>query len=263
MLIVKIGGGASINLEGIVAGLVALSEPLIVVHGANALRNQLAQQLGIPVQTLTSLSGVSSVYSDSPLIDVLMMAYAGLRNKRLVELFQQRQRNAIGLSGLDGSLISGRRNRGIRVRHNGKTVIRRDFSGKPRAVNLPLITWLLNHHYVPVITVPIRDEMGTAINSENDDIVAVLQEALQAPRVWHFIEAPGILENPRDEHTVMPSLTQQQLTHLAEETTGRMQRKIQSLLRLVSQGVEEIVVTDGRVDDPVSLALNKKGTVIS
>ncbi len=263
MIIVKIGGGAGINLEGIVQGLAQIPEPFLVVHGANALRNQLAQQLGISVQTLTSVSGYSSVYSDPPLMDVLIMAYAGLRNKRLVELFQQQGRNAIGLSGLDGSVIQGRRNRGIRIKQQGKTIIRRDLSGKPFAVNQALLEWLLQNQYVPVLTVPILDEHGTAINSENDDIVAVLQRALNASRVWHFIEAPGILQDPRDEQSLIPALNREQLHQFLQSSKGRMQRKIRSLLQLLDQGVKEIVVTDGRVTRPVQLALNHTGTVIS
>ena len=43
MRIIKVGGGASINLEGVVKDLAELAEPAVVVHGANALRDELAQ----------------------------------------------------------------------------------------------------------------------------------------------------------------------------------------------------------------------------
>ena len=39
----------------------------------------------------------------------------------------------------DGALVRGMRNKGIRVRENGKTLIKRDFSGKPIAVNRNLL----------------------------------------------------------------------------------------------------------------------------
>ena len=35
----------------------------------------------------------------------MMMAYAGLRNKRIVEMCQQVGINAVGLSGIDGKLF--------------------------------------------------------------------------------------------------------------------------------------------------------------
>ena len=64
MYIVKIGGGAAINIEGIVADLAAADRPFIIVHGANALRDEIAQKLGMEKTILTSVSGYSSVFSD-------------------------------------------------------------------------------------------------------------------------------------------------------------------------------------------------------
>ena len=79
------------------------------------------------------------MYSDQELIDVMLMAYAGLRNKRIVESLQAHGVNAVGLTGLDGAMVRGMRNKGIRVREGGKTLIKRDFSGKPVAVNRKLL----------------------------------------------------------------------------------------------------------------------------
>ena len=138
MIIVKIGGGSQINIAGVIEDLAAIEEPYIIVHGANALRDKLAEDLGQPKQVLTSVKGYSSVYSDENLLDVMMMAYAGLRNKRIVEQCQQHGINAIGLTGLDGKAVQGSRNPGIRVYQNKKLKIVRDFSGKPVAVNAAL-----------------------------------------------------------------------------------------------------------------------------
>ena len=86
MLIIKIGGGAGINIQGVIADLAELNnsgEQFIIVHGANAARDQLANDLGVEKRIVTSVSGYSSVFSDEKLIDLQMMAYAGLRNKRI------------------------------------------------------------------------------------------------------------------------------------------------------------------------------------
>ena len=104
MIIVKIGGGDGINLDGIIEDLAGLTDQYIIVHGANALRDKLAEDLGQPKQVLTSVKGYTSVYSDEKLLDVMMMAYAGLRNKRIVELCHRRGINAVGLTGLDGKI---------------------------------------------------------------------------------------------------------------------------------------------------------------
>ncbi|MGB0768597.1 MAG: hypothetical protein ACPGYV_12930, partial [Phycisphaeraceae bacterium] len=68
----------------------------------------------------------------------------------------------------------------------GKTLIKRDLSGKPRSINSGLLSLLLEQGYSPVLTIPIVDENGFAINSENDDIVARIAEIPRRERgqVW-------------------------------------------------------------------------------
>ena len=127
MIIIKIGGGAGINIDGAISDLAEVKEKFIIIHGANALRDELAEQLGYPKKTVTSVSGYSSVLTDEKALDIMMMAYAGLKNKRIVELCQQKGVNAVGLSGVDGKVIQSKRNKGIRVRENGKLLLLKDF----------------------------------------------------------------------------------------------------------------------------------------
>ena len=262
MLIIKVGGGADINIPGIVNDLAALDDPFIVVLGANALRDSIGERLATTKQELTSLSGYTSVYSDEQAIDLIMMTYAGLRNRRFVELCQRQGINAIGLSGLDGRLVQGERNRGIRVREGKKTILKRDFSGKPRSVNTPLLELLLKHEYRPVISIPIIDEQGHAINSENDDIVNILQKGINATRILQLIEAPGFLDNRKDPTSVVSEMTQEELVQREQQVEGRMKRKMLALRTLFSAGAAEVVIADGRVEHPIQDALSGHGTTI-
>ena len=262
MYIVKVGGGESVNLAGVADDLAVIDAPCIVVLGANAVRDGLATRLGSSTRTLTSVSGYASVFSDETAIDVIMMAYSGLRSKRFVELCQRRGVNAIGLSGIDGRVVEGQRNRGIRVREGGKTLIRRDFSGKPRAVNAALLRTLLDGGYTPVLTIPIADENGFAINSENDDIVNALQAALGAERIVQLIEAPGFLDDAGDPQSVVASMSRAELERREAQVEGRMKRKMLALRRLFEAGAPEVVIGDGRVEHPIRTALDGAGTVI-
>ncbi len=263
MVLVKIGGGASINLEGAAADIAALTEAVIVVHGANALRDRLAMQLGLEKRVVTSVSGYASVFSDEAAIDLLMMAYGGLQNKRLVEQLQRHGRNAIGLTGLDGRAVTGTRNKGIRVREADRTVIVRDFSGRPRAVNEPLLRLLLDNGFTPVLTVPLLDEQGAAINSENDEVVALLQATFAASHVIELIEAPGLLRSPGDPASVIRSLDAVELAGLEHEASGRFKRKLLALRRLFDSTAPTVILADGRVPHPVAAAMAGAGTVIS
>ena len=262
MYIVKVGGGREINLLGIVNDLAVLEVPFVVVLGANALRDDIGRKLGLEKQELTSVSGYTSIYSDESAIDLIMMAYAGLRNRRFVELCQRHDINAVGLTGLDGRLVQGERNRGIRVREGGKMLIKRDFSGKPRSVNTPLLELLLEQSYRPVLSIPIVDEQGFAINSENDDIVNVLQEGLHADRILQLIEAPGFLKNRDDPASVVDQLTRLELEQSEQQVEGRMKRKMLALRRLFDAGAAEVVIADGRIEHPVLNALAGCGTII-
>ena len=262
MIIIKIGGGRDVNLKGVVQDLATLTERFIIVHGANAVRDEIAEKMGFPTQTVTSVSGYSSVLSDEKAIDAIMMGYAGIQNKRLVELCQQRGINAVGLSGIDGKLVQGARNKGIRVRQNEKTIMMRDFSGKPKQINQELLALLLDHGYVPVICIPIIDENNCAINSENDDIVAVLQESLHADTVVQLIEAPGFMDDINDDRSLVPAISKAELDAREAQVEGRMKRKMLALKKLMENGAARVIISDGRVEHPVQNALSGKGTII-
>lgn len=262
MLIVKIGGGQAIDHNAIAKDLARLDGPMVVVHGANARRDALAEQLGVNKQVVTSLSGFDSVLADEASMDVMMMAYSGLINKRLVAALQMEGVNAVGLSGIDGRLVVGRRNRGIKTRQNGKKVVLRDLSGKPVELNIHLLTTLLDAGYVPVITMPIVDESGVPISSENDDVVALLQEALKADRVVQLIEAEGLMRDVADPSSLIDELSVRDLQAWQDRVEGRMKRKLLSLSKLFAHGNPAVYIADGRNEAPVSGAFEGRGTCI-
>ncbi|HLD80840.1 MAG TPA: [LysW]-aminoadipate kinase [archaeon] len=259
MIILKVGGGKSVNLDGItsdVASLAKSGEKFIIVHGANFARDELSQRLGVEKRVVTSVSGYDSVYSDETAIDLLMMAYAGVKNKRLVELLQKKGVNAIGLSGLDGRVIQGKRNNGIRVIENGKQKILRDFSGKPQSVNKELLELLLGNGFTPVLCMPIADENGFAINSENDDVVRVLQESMKAEKIVSLIEEKGFLEEKNNPNSLVKKISKGELAAREQRVEGRMKRKVLALRQLLEGGAATVMLGDGRTEHPVLDALN-------
>ena len=262
VLIVKIGGGDALNLPGIIGDLADLNRAFIIVHGANALRDRVAAQMGLEKTVITSASGYQSVFSDEPALDAILMAYSGLRNKRLVELCQQRGINAVGLTGIDGRVVQGERNRGIRVIENGRKLLKRDLSGKPASVNDTLLRLLLDNGYTPVLTIPIVDRDGFAINSENDDIVFRLQQALSAETVLQLIEAPGFMKDIDDTDSLERSISRDDMAAREQQVEGRMKRKMHALNKLAAGNVREIIIADGRTNHPVADALAGGGTWI-
>ena len=139
----------------------------------------------------------------------------------------------------------------------------RDFSGKPKSINSDLLNILLENNYVPVICVPIVDENNYAINSENDDIIAVIQSELKADKIISLIEAPGFLENPEDENSVVKIMSKDELTKREEEVDGRMKRKVLALRKLFENSDTTVIISDGRSENPITDAMNGTGTTIS
>jgi len=142
-------------------------------------------------------------------------------------------------------------------------MIKRDLSGKPRSINTSLLTLLLDNGYCPVLTIPIADENGFAINSENDDIVVKLAQALEIESVVQLIEAPGFLDDPSDENSLVARMSLAELQAREASVEGRIKRKLLALTRLCQGGKTRVIIADGRGEQPVIKALAGAGTHIS
>jgi len=71
--VLKLGGGAGIDHEPVLRNLarrIQAGERWVLVHGASAATNALAEQVGYPVQTLVSPGGYTSRYTDARMIEV-------------------------------------------------------------------------------------------------------------------------------------------------------------------------------------------------
>ncbi len=120
----------------------------------------------------------------------------------------------------------------------------------------------MDNGYLPVLTVPIADENGIAINSENDDIVGCLQQEFHSKQVIHLIEASGLLSDSRDPESVLKRLSREELSDREQIASGRIRRKLLAIKRLFDNGAEEVVIADGRGPNPIRDAIEGKGTVI-
>ena len=118
MIVVKIGGGEGINYDFIcedVAELIKNGEKVVIVHGGSFEANLISEKLGKPPRMVTSVSGYESRYTDRETLDILTMVYSGKKNKLIVEKFQKLGVNAVGLSGLDGRILEGKKKSTIKI----------------------------------------------------------------------------------------------------------------------------------------------------
>jgi acetylglutamate/LysW-gamma-L-alpha-aminoadipate kinase len=267
MIVVKAGGGEGLDMKVVcadVAELVAQGEQVVLVHGGSHETNVISEKLGHPPRFVTSVSGHVSRYTDRETLEIFIMVTAGRINKLLVERLQQLGVNAVGLSGLDGRLLEGKRKSMLRIVENGKRkVLRGEYSGKIERVNVALLRTLLEAGYTPVVAPLAISYESEAVNVDGDRAAAAIGSALKAQTVVILTNVPGLLRDFPDESTLIPHIPLAQAAeHLDRYAQGRMKRKLLGAIEALQDGVGQVIIADGRMAQPLHRALDGQGTVI-
>jgi acetylglutamate/LysW-gamma-L-alpha-aminoadipate kinase len=237
---------------------------VVVVHGGSAEANQLGEALGSPPHFITSPSGFTSRHTDRETLEIFAMAVNGKINTFLVEGLQALGVNALGLSGLDGRLMSAQRKTAIVSIENGKRkVIRDDYTGKIENVNTGLLVSLLKAGYTPVIAPLAVSEAGEALNVDADRAAAMIAAALGAGTLLLLTGAPGLMKNFPDENSLIHKLSRDGLDKALEYAQGRMKKKVLGAQEALDGGVRCVIIADGSHPHPISNALAGAGTVIA
>ena len=266
MIVVKAGGGFGLDMEAVcadVANLVKNGERIVLVHGGSHETNVISEKLGKPPRFVTSASGHVSRYTDRETLEIFAMVTAGKINKLLVERLQRLGVNALGLCGVDGRLLEGRRKSVLKIVENGKRkVLRGEWSGVIQRVNVSLLRLLLDHGYTPVIAPLAISHEGEMVNVDGDRAAAAVAAALQAEALVLLTNVPGLLKDFPDESSLIRRIGRGQLESYFPYAQGRMKRKLLGAKEALDGGVGRVILGDGRIEAPVSRALAGKGTTI-
>jgi [amino group carrier protein]-L-2-aminoadipate 6-kinase len=266
MVVVKVGGGTSLDVDAVVADITALRAKgmeLVLVHGGAQTTNAVAEALGHPPEFVTSESGHVSRRTDRRTLEIFEMVYCGQLNKMWVEKLQQRGINAVGLSGLDGRLFEGTRKDTLRIRVNGRRmVLRDDWTGTVDRVNTHLLTVLTGAGYFPVLTPPGASTAGEAINVDGDRAAAMVAGGLKAQALVILSDVPGLLRAFPDESTLIQEIPRAQADRFMEFAEGRMKKKVLGAVEAIGEGVARVIFADGRIAEPITRALAGGGTHI-
>ena len=266
-ILVKLGGTEGVDFTSIctdVADLLDKGHKLVLVHGGSTQANELGEAVGKPAQMVTSPSGYTSRYTDRKTLEIFCMAVNGKVNTMLVEQLQKLGVNAFGLSGLDGRVIEAKRKASIRIIKNGKRkILRDDYTGKIERVNTDVLNYFLANKYLPVIAPIATSEEGDALNVDADRAAAMVAAALQAEVLLLLTAVPGLLENFPDESSLVKNLTINQLSQAQVIAQGRMKKKILGAKEALEGGVRQVIIADGRGENPIKKGLAGMGTVIT
>jgi acetylglutamate/LysW-gamma-L-alpha-aminoadipate kinase len=197
-------------------------------------------------------------------MDAMLMTYAGKVNKTIVSIFQHHGINAVGLSGIDGRIATGRRKPVLRGTEDGKTrVLRDDHAGTIEQLDTTLVSLLLDHGFVPVLTPPaLAIEEGRPINVDGDKLALELARKLSAAALLFFSDTPGLLADKDDESTLIREIDATNPDAALSSAKGRMVVKVEQALKAIDHGVGQVIFADARVEQPVRGALSGVGTRI-
>lgn len=265
MIVIKVGGGKTVNWNYIAKDVSGLhkKEDVIIVHGASALRDEIAKKLGSPTKTVMSPSGITSVYTDRKALEIFLMVYSGLVNKQIVAEFLKNGIPAVGLSGVDAKLWEAKPKKELLVKIGKKIkLIKDNKTGRVEKINTGLVKLLLKNGYVPVISAPAISYENEIVNTDNDWGAAVTAAMLGAEKLVYLFEAAGLLKNIDNPSTVIRRISTKKLYQYLDVAQGRMKKKILAAQKALDSGVKTIYFGDGRVTNPVTSALKGKGTII-
>ncbi len=261
VLVVKLGGGAGLDLAASVADLatVAAQRPLVIVHGVSDAANKLCEARGIPVRTITSPSGHSSRYTDAATRDVFVEAAAGV-SAEIVRLFTAHGVNAQRVE----NTIQGQRKGAVRAVVDGRVrVIRDNYTGSITGVDAAPIREVLVAGVVPVLPPEAFSDADGLLNIDGDRGAAAVAAALGADDLVILSNVRGLYRNFPDEDSFVGTISHSQLDDAMDWAQGRMKRKVLGAQEALEGGVTRVTIADGRVANPVQVALRGEGTVFS
>jgi len=249
--VVKLSGKVTENSENLsslaeeLALLHQVGIRITVVHGGGKQLSDLAKKLGIE-QTIIEGRRVT----DDATLEMAKMIFAGKINTDILAALRQRSIEAVGLSGVDGNIVHAER-RPPREVLNRETGVRAqvDFGhvGDVVQINARLLTVLLDHGYLPVISSLGADDEGMVFNINADTIAAEIAVQLQAEKLILLSDVDGIRLRADDPETKLSRLTASEADELINEgkATGGMIPKLQSITALLRRGVHSAHIISG------------------
>lgn len=209
----------------------------VLVHGGGKEISALSEKLGIKVKFVEGLRHTS----DDALKVVSMVL--GRVNGEIVEELEGLDCKAIGTTGKSGKMV-----RAKRMEKWGNV-------GSIKSVDESVLEGFLGQDYTPVVQPIGLDEKGKAVNINADDLASALAKAMNAEKLIYLTNVPGLLEDEKDEKSLIRSVTTKELKQKLkwEELQGGMIPKVKGIIDAVEHGVGSVHIIDGRKEHSILL----------
>jgi acetylglutamate kinase len=234
----------------------------VVVHGGGPQIGAMLARLNIKSEFAAGLR-----VTDKATMDVVEMVLAGLINKQIVGFINNEGGRAIGLCGKDGNMVTATKVTRTVVDDSThlETEVDLGFVGEPASVDSRVLEALLGRELIPVLAPVCNGVDGQTYNVNADTFAGAIAGALKAKRLLLLTDVPGVLDKDKN---LIPELNVSQIHALIADgtITGGMIPKVETCIYALEQGVEGVVILDGKVPHSVLLELltdHGAGTLIT
>lgn len=223
----------------------------IVVHGGGPQIGAMLERMGIK----SEFKGGMRI-TDKATVEIVEMVLAGSINKGIVADFNAQGARAIGLCGKDGNMVQAVK---MRRRHrdpdsNIEEIIDLGFVGEPAEVDVEVLHMVADSGLIPVVAPVAFGKDGETYNVNADTFAGAVAGAIHADRLLFLTDVPGVLNKQGD---LIKKLTRKEAMALIKDGTisGGMIPKVETCLAALDQGVEAVVIVNGKVPHAVLLEL--------
>lgn len=229
-LVIKVGGN-DLSRNGFVRELARCiadlnrAQPCIVIHGGGRTVDSLLDRLGIEPHYVNGQR-----VTDEAVLDVVEMVLSGQVNKQLTRALLAVDVDALGMSGVDRSLLWAE-----------PWSADMGWVGRVVRVRKEVLLECCRQHIVPVIS-PISAGPNGRYNVNADHAAGAVAVALQTPHTVFVTNVPGVYV----DGAVVPELPAARVDVLIEDGTlhGGMIPKVNAALDVLRSGVQAIRITD-------------------
>ncbi len=234
----------------------------VVVHGGGPQIGSMLEKLGIK----SRFSGGLRI-TDKATVEIVEMVLAGAINKQIVGTINAQGGRAVGLCGKDGNMVIARK---VGARHgdNGsdvEDVVDLGFVGEPAKVDITVLEQILGRELIPVLAPVAQGADGETYNINADTFAGAIAGALGAKRLLLLTDVPGVLD--KNKRLIKELQVDDIRGLIADGTiTGGMIPKVETCIYALEQGVEGVVILDGKIPHAVLIELltdHGAGTLIT
>ena len=226
----------------------------VIVHGGGPEINEMLKKVGKESKFIAG-----NRVTDEETVEIVEMVLSGKVNKGIVADINKYGGKAVGISGKDDNMILVRQKYIEEKSENSEETKKIDigFVGEIENINTEIIKVLEKSDYIPVISSIGTDKNGQTYNINADYVAGEIAGKLNAGRMIFLTDVDGILLDYHDKQTLIDEIDVYHVNKLIEKgvISGGMLPKVNTCLKAIEKGVENVVILNGKLEHSLLLEL--------